>query len=190
MNRRLILAVMVLSLGALQGCVTHQFLPMFETALAPVPHRVVTMWENRVIVTENVVNEGADLPGLAGRVYFFANKIGNPLTVNGDLFVTAHEILPDGKKVPMEMWHFDATKLPTLGSTDLAGWGYTVFLPLRHPRPDLKRVLMQVKFVPENNKGMPLFSPPESISLGNQGPPAISSNILPGDAFVRRRAAQ
>src|SRR5262245_20937100 len=109
MNRRLLAAATALSLGALAGCmgadgkwVTSHCFPAFETPAAQTPHRVVTMWENRVVVTEDVVNEGADLPGLAGRVYFFANKVGNPLTVSGVLTVTAHEILPDGKKLPLE----------------------------------------------------------------------------------------
>src|SRR5712671_585310 len=139
------------------------FGPAHKAAPASAVALVETMWESRVVVTEDTVNEGAPLPGLAGRVYLFGPKLGHPLQVKGTLYVLAHEVLPDNKTAKMEAWEIDPATFQRLGSSDKIGWGYTVFLPLSKYRPEVKHVKLQVKFTPEN--GTPLFSPTTDVSL-------------------------
>lgn len=183
MNRRLAQMGMIASLFMIQGCLGDRKFSMssFSSPQAATPAAAVaivqTMWENRVVVTEDTVNNGAPLPGLAGRVYFFGSNLGHPLHGKGTLTVTAHEVLPDSKTVPMEAWEIDPKTLQRLGSTDRLGWGYTVFLPITHYRTDLKRVRLQAKFVPEG--GTPLFSSPDTVSLTEGTPPVITSNVIP-----------
>lgn len=155
-----------------------------KAAPAPTVQLVQTMWENRIVETEDVVNQGAPLPGIAGRVYLFGGKLGHPVQGKGTFHVMAHEVLPDGKSVPMEAWEIDPVAMQKLGSTDLIGWGYTVFLPFTNPRPDVKHVKMQVKFTPEN--GTPLFSPTTAVSLSDEPRPVITSNILPAGGFQKK----
>lgn len=140
-------------------------------------HQVQALWENRVITTQDVVNQGQPLIGLAGRVYFFGEEVGQPLTGTGTLFVACHEIRPDGSTRLLEGWQIDPRTLAKLGRNDTIGWGYTVFLPWGTYRPDIARVQLQAKFVPEH--GTPLFSPPSAVTLRQETAPIVSSNIIP-----------
>jgi len=182
MKRRVALMGIIASLFMLQGCIGGKFsMSHFSPPQAATPATAVglvqTMWENRIVVTEDTVNNGAPLPGLAGRIYFFGGKLGHPLHAKGTLTVTAHEVLADNKTVPMEVWEIDPVTLQKLGSTDRLGWGYTIFLPITHYRADLKRVQLQAKFVPEG--GSPLYSSPDTVSLTEEPPPVITSNVIP-----------
>jgi hypothetical protein len=146
--------------------------------------QVVPIWENRTVTTQDVVNQGQPLVGLAGRVYFFGEEMGHPLSATGTLTVDAHEFLPDGKTRMLERWEIDAKTLMKLGRTDKIGFGYTVFLPWSTYRPDIARVQLQAKFVPAGGeaRGYALFSPPSPVTLRQEGSPVITSSVYPASA--------
>lgn len=142
--------------------------------------QVHALWENRVITVPDVVNQGRPLAGLAGRVYLFGEKFGLPVAATGSVTVDLHELKPDGKVVMLERWEIDPKTLERLGRRDDGiGWGYTVFLPWSTFRPEVNRVQIQVKFVPE--KGIPIFSQPSAVTLNREefAPPTITSQVVP-----------
>jgi hypothetical protein len=175
--------LIVAGLAVLPGCVNpdswcKSCFGTFGPETPPIghPHQVKAMWENRIVVNEDSVNQGAKLFGLSGRVWFFGEKIGLPLAAHGTLTVFASEILPDGKTVPIEGWEIDSATLQRLCHKDIIGWGYTLYLPFKNvPRPDLKRVQLQVTFAPE--KGSPLYSSADLVSLTDDAPPQITSTV-------------
>ncbi|MEI7686348.1 MAG: hypothetical protein WCL32_15115 [Planctomycetota bacterium] len=185
MIRRRIAGAALVAVVLIQGCVGadggavksfHQ--GAAEKATEGSIQQVQALWENRVITTPDVANRGAPLIGLAGRIYFFGEEVGHPRAAKGTLTVDAHEVLPDGKTRMLERWEIDPRTLMKLGRKDTIGWGYTVFLPWSSYRPDIGRIQLQAKFVPEQN-GTPLFTEQSSVSLRQEGPPVISSNIIP-----------
>lgn len=186
------LAVLMLSLAMVQGCVAPEGVlskslhhGAVEKPAEGSIQQVQVLWENRIITTQDVVNHGQPLNGLAGRVYFFGEEVGHPLAAKGTLTVDAHEYLPDGKTRMLERWEIDPKTFVKLGRKDTIGWGYTVFLPWSTFRPDISRVMLQAKFVP-TEQGVPLFSPQSSVSLRQDSPPVISSNIIPTSAGTRK----
>jgi len=184
MNRCYAAAVAILALGMIQGCVGPEGGVSKSFHRGPVEkppegsiQQVQALWENRVITTQDVVNQGQPLLGLAGRIYFFGEEVGHPLAGKGTLTVDAHEFLPDGKTRMLERWEIDPKTLAKLGRKDTIGWGYTVFLPWSTYRADIARVQLQAKFVPE--QGVPMFSPASPVSLRQEAPPVVSSNMVP-----------
>lgn len=192
MNRRPLAAIAFLAVAMIPGCVSPDGSPVksFHQGHAEKPpesgvvRQVQALWENRVITTQDIVSQGQPLLGLAGRVYFFGEEVGYPLASKGTLTIDAYEILPDNKTQMLERWEIDPKTLVKLGRKDTIGWGYTVFLPWSTYRPDISRVQLQVKFVPE--QGVPLFSPVSSVSLRQESPPVISSNIIPAAGTMRK----
>lgn len=171
--------------GLTTGCVTTStslFHSGPETAPTGTPLFVQTMWEQRVVAVPDVVNQGRPLQGLACRLYLF-ETYGVPIQTKGSLEVDCVEVKSDGSKVMLEKWEIDPLTMSRVFRKDSGiGWGYTVFLPWTTFRPDVRRLEMQVKFVPE--KGMPLFSQPALITLQyDETPqPTITSRIVPAAA--------
>jgi hypothetical protein len=154
---------------------------MVSTAPENPIHQVHAIWENRVMVTADSVNQGRPLNGLAGRVYLFGPEVGFPLKAEGAITVDLHEVLADGKTKMLERWEIDPVTLQKLCRTDTLGWGYTLFLPWATFRPDIQRVQLQVKFAPD--RGMPLFSPASPVTLRQDGAtPQVQASILPTSA--------
>ncbi len=194
MNRRLLAAAAGAVLSLFPGCMNldhHTSRSHYgsaeekaeaEKALArsmagPVS-QVQAAWENRVIVTQDAVNNGAPLVGLLGKLHFFGDEVGFPRTCKGTITVDAHEILPDGKTKMMERWQIDPITMQKLIRKDTLGSCYTIFLPWSTYRPDMARVQLQVKFVPETG-GVPLFSTPTAVSLLQESQPVITGNVIP-----------
>jgi hypothetical protein len=157
---------------ALAGCVITEGFhrPKEEMPTGPV-HQVHATWESRVMTTQDVLNQGAPLSGLAGRMYLFGQELGAPVGGDGIAIVDLHDVSPEttqGKPKLLERWEIDRETLKRLARKDTIGWGYTLFLPWSTYRPDVTRVQLQVRYVPE--KGLPLFSPPAVIGLPNEAP--------------------
>lgn len=185
-----LLATMALS----GGCVTT------STALrpkeAPPPpqsaFQVHATWENRVLITQDVVNNGRPLVGLGGRLYLFGQELGHPVAGDGMAIVEVADVThanAQTKPKLIERWEIDADTLKRLLRKDMIGWGYSLFLPWQTYRPDITKVQLQVRYVPA--KGMPLFSPPAVIALRNETPPvtmtqreAPASSIIPSAAIL------
>jgi hypothetical protein len=161
------LALTALALGA-TGCESVNW-ALHPTVEAP-PEGVAqvhTTWENRVLVTQDCVNEGAPLIGIGGRMYLFGQEVGFPLKGDGSVTVDVYDISPaatNGEPKMLERWQIDRKTLHRLARKDFIGWGYTLFLPWATYRPDIQRVQIQLRYVPEKG-GTPLFAPPCQVTL-------------------------
>jgi hypothetical protein len=135
------------------------------------------------MVTQDVVNGGQPLSGLGGRLYLFGQELGAPVIGDGSAIIDLCDVTPEttqGKPKLLERWEIDQATLKRLARKDTIGWGYTLFLPWSTCRPEMTRVQLQVRYVPE--KGLPLFSPPALISLRNDAPVTTTTTrqIVPG----------
>ena len=83
----LMLAMLILA----PGCVTTQSwinTPEASTGIC----QVHTYWESRIQVTQDVVNGGRPLPGLAGRLYLFGPEIKFPEKGDGNVVVDLYDL--------------------------------------------------------------------------------------------------
>lgn len=169
--------------GLLSGCVATEHL---RTTLRPhhppLLSQVHGAWKDQLVVTQDTVNAGKPLAGIAGRVYLFGPDLGFPQKGEGTLVVDLYDAtnIPAGEKPKMlERWKFDPTSLDRLCRKDTIGWGYTVFLPWSTYRPDILQVQMRVAFHPK--EGNVLYGPPAMIHLRRDEESATVENrqVLP-----------
>jgi hypothetical protein len=172
-SRRSFLGALALGLlAAAGGCdTTGAFLADEDTPRYTEPAaRVVAWWEPTVRYTPDPANNGAPLPGIAGRVYLMraGSEIKDTLVGNGSLTVELYdEAQPPGPQgpAPVYRWTFDAGTLQKLLRRDVVGWGYTLFLPCLPFRPDITHASIKVRY--DQDKCLPLFAEPAKFSLGN-----------------------
>ncbi len=163
-SRGLALALLLLA----SGCVTTQSwinTPESSTGVC----QVHTYWESRIQVTQDVVNGGRPLPGLAGRLYLFGPEIKFPEKGDGSVVVDLYDLSgapPGAQGKHINHWQLDSGNLSKLLRKDKIGWGYTLFLPWPEYTPAVTRVQLNVAYTPA--KGNPLYAPPSTISLQNQ----------------------
>jgi hypothetical protein len=192
MSRMMQTAAWVFAAFGLTGCVlTEGFHRPKEEMPAGSVYQVHATWESRVMVTQDVLNQGAPLAGVAGRMYLFGQELGAPVIGDGIAIVDLQDVTPEtaqGKPKLLERWEIDQATLKRLARKDTIGWGYTLFLPWSTYRPEVTRVQLQVRYVPE--KGLPLFSPPAVITLRNEAPVTTTTRqVVPG-APVQPAAAK
>jgi hypothetical protein len=152
----------------LPGCVTT--LPWIgnHEAGANSVSQVAVNWESRIFVTQDSVNGGRPLIGLAGRLYLFDDNLKlqkGDGRVSVDLF-DAGNTQPGAQPKRLERWELDQASLSKLLRKDPVGWGYTLFLPWGTYRPDIARVQMTVCYTPA--KGMPIYADPAMVSLRSE----------------------
>jgi hypothetical protein len=161
-----VLSVVAFILLGVFGCTTPGVFPGGKAdgpLVAPVT-QVSATWGNEVAVTSDVVNHGALLPGLAGRLYLFGADPGHPVKGDGKLTVELFDLGQRGPGgAPIQRWVFDKITLNRLLRKDLIGWGYTIFCPWPDYRPELRHFEVRVCFEPEN--GTPVFAPLSKINL-------------------------
>jgi hypothetical protein len=128
--------------------------------------RVVATWNNEVIFAPDPTRNGAENPGLAGRVYLFGPEISYPLGGDGAIMVDLYDETAPGSKtnpVMLEHWTFDKETLKLLQRKDMIGWGYTLFLPWGTYKPEIRQVRLQLCYQPE--KGTPLYTESTRLTL-------------------------
>lgn len=148
---------------------------------APVVSQAHTYWESRVAVIEDVANNGRPVPGIAGRLYFFGTEIGHPVKGKGAVAVDIYDATggsPGPQTQPLIHVDFDAQSLDQLYRKDTIGWGYTLFLPWETYRSEVKRIQLNLRYTPA--KGTPIFAPPHTITLRNEGNIPIQSVQVTG----------
>lgn len=186
MSRRMRVICLSLIIGLVPGCVTAEINSRpVEIAPTGAVHQVHAAWENRIMTTPDVVNSGKPLIGLAGRVYLFGQELRNPVAGDGMAIIDLCDLSKvdaDAKPQLLERWEIDAATFKRLLRKDTIGWGYTLFLPWNTHRPDITKVQLQVRYVPE--KGLPLFSPPTVVTLRNDTQFTVTQRrqIIPGEA--------
>jgi hypothetical protein len=152
------------------GCVTNQpWVTNHETA-PPAICQVHSFWDGSVQETQDVVNGGRPLRGLAGRVYIFSSEL-KPAEKGGDGTITVdlYDITnpqPGAQPKPLERWQLDPGNLSKVLRKDKIGWGYTLFLPWSTYSPTVARVQLNVCYTPA--KGTPVYAQPTAITLRTQ----------------------
>ena len=163
-----------------------------EVAPTGAVSQVHATWENRVVLTPDVVHGGVQMPGLACRMYLLDQE-GRPIQGAGSVIVDLHELVKaDAANQPpqpklLERWEIDQATLHRLLRKDEIGWGYTLFLPWGSYRPELARVQMQIRYL---DKGLPQFSPPAVVSLHNEGTITLTQHQVPASDAARGIAIQ
>lgn len=131
----------------------------------PVNH-LLTYWDNHVRIVQDTQNQGAPLPGLAGRLFLFNDETHDCVDARGAVLVQMYDMTsaaPGKAPTRLAEWRFDAESLKRLKRKDRIGAGYTLFLPWDQYRPDIKEVQLQVCYAPE--KGAPRYTEPQSLTL-------------------------
>src|SRR5439155_23576984 len=92
----------------LSGCVgTGSFLNLGGEAPNSVPCQVVATWNPGVVYTPDPAHDGAETPGLVGRIYIFGPEISCPLASDGTMVVDLYDDTtgPAAKDArPLEEW--------------------------------------------------------------------------------------
>lgn len=173
------LAAFALGLGTL-GCETlGHFASRTDDVPKPSPSccQAVVTWSNKVHSAPDVMNNGAPMPGLAGRLYLFGPTIDYPLVGDGSVTIDLFDdAAPQPQTQPLERWHIDADTLKRLVKKDAIGWGYTLFLPWSSCKREITRVHLTVRF--DQKTGTPLYTPSGPLTLEHPGaaPDAQSSH--------------
>jgi hypothetical protein len=151
-----------------------------------VPCKLALQMKPELVETQDSVNGGAQLRGLAGRVFLIQDlATAHPITCDGELIVDLYDDRPTtagGQPVRLERWVFSDPILKQLIRKDATGWGYTLFLPwVKTYRPDITLVHLQAAFTPKGSV-VPLFENSPSIALaqGNfSAPPGVAQGAAP-----------
>ncbi|MBI1832828.1 MAG: hypothetical protein HYR84_15415 [Planctomycetes bacterium] len=172
--------ILLAVLGPLAGCTTFQSLTTSkwfdgnwidgggEQAVTD----GMTLWDNRVRITQDSVNAGRPLPGLVGRLYLFGND--RNVDAHGYVVVTMHDATKPGSE-ELVKWRFDPKSLKLLKRKDHLGDGYTLFLPWEGYRPEIRQVKLQACYLPE--KGAPRYLDPSRVTLQSEDefiPPTVT----------------
>jgi hypothetical protein len=157
------LAAVALTVALSTGCATTDW-QVFKGGPPPpgVPCQIVATWQNRVMFTPDPTKNGAQTPGLAGRLYLFGPEISFPMTGDGGLVVDLYDETK-GQPVIQEQWRFDPGTLKRLLKQDQIGWGYTLFLPWSGYRAEITKVRLRLRYEPPH--GTPLFTE-NALTLG------------------------
>jgi len=150
------------------GCVTNQPWVVNREPASNIC-QVTSFWDSRIQVTQDVVNGGRPLAGLAGRLYFFGPELKYPEKCEGTVAIDLYDVTNAHAGVPpkrLERWQWDSTNLTKLLRKDKIGWGYTMFLPWSTISPEITRVKLAVTYTPP--KGNPIFGEPDTITLRNE----------------------
>jgi hypothetical protein len=154
----------------------------------------VANWKSEMMLTPNAApgQNGDLLPGIAGRLYLFGPKLDFPFACDGAVTVDLYDDTappgPNGQPPVIERWHFDSLPLKRLLVKDFVGWGYTLFLPLEHYRPEGVQGHLRVTFEPAH--GGPLYTQNAPVVFHQQtdsGPVVTTQTrqVVPGSPVVQ-----
>jgi len=131
---------------------------------------MVAYWDNHVRFTDGVVNnKSKSLPGLAGRVYLFADE-ATSMEAKGRLVVELYD-MTGGKSFKLAVWSFDAETLKKLKKKDLIGDGYRLFLPWEGYSAEVKEIKLQTFYQPD--EGTLVDAEPAQLTLRQDDERAI-----------------
>ena len=160
-------------------------LPFGRSAVPPPgaqARQVMVAWNNQILTTSDTQNGNRPIPGLAGRLYVFGEEVGRPLEAPGTATIVVYAVDKNNKiSPPLTNWILDSVALQKLGRKDAIGFGYTLFLPWPEFNPEIRRVKLDVQYVPDG--GQPLFAPSSTLALHQDGgPPVFTNQMVPVSA--------
>lgn len=147
-------ALAAIWLGCTSGCATLDT-PFFPCNDEAPPHGKVQnlqlRWFSDIRSAPDPTRNGELNPGIIGRLYLSGAIVGKEmLAAEGDVTVSlyndSHPIPPGTQQMPLETWTIDKDTLQKLARKDIAGWGYTLFLPWLSYSPEITRVHMKTQY--------------------------------------------
>ena len=143
--------------------------------------QVTACWQPNVMYTADTQHNGSQMPGIAGRVYLFGPEIGHPIVGEGSLIVGLYDATgPERSQAPAELeeWKIDPATLKRLVKQDVMGMGYTLFLPWNSFKPDIKHVVMKIRYDQPGKTS--LFSESElTLDSANAAPKEMKQTVQP-----------
>ena len=117
-------------------------------------------------VADDTQNPGRQIPGLAGRVWLFAEEGRKLAIARGMIEAELYDMTPvasGGLAVKLVQWKFHPSDLHQLRREDKIGMGYSLFLPWEEYRPEVKRVQLRLTYTDE--KGVRHAAQPSTMTL-------------------------
>ena len=153
------------------------------------PCGVVSFWDRNVRIALDTEHHGAEIPMLAGRVFFFGPD-KRPMAARGKLAIYWYDMTgpADGPHPQLGECLYDADTLDKLKKTDMVGVGYTVVASWQNYRPEVKHIKVQVCFMPERG-GSPIYGEPALVSLHSDAPITSRQATTPIAAIPQPGAA-
>ena len=173
--------LLVAGLLVLGGCVAPPVsfsLPWTTPAEEP-PCKIYGYWDRNVRIALDSKHDGAQVTGLAGRIYFNGATDARPIPVHGKVVVEWFDVsgAPDAPHPLMGVCAFDPVSLQKFGKKDVIGWGYTLFCPWTEYRPEVNRVRIHVRYIPEH--GDALYAEPATVTLNSDTPVIGQQQTIP-----------
>jgi hypothetical protein len=131
----------------------------------PVSH-MLTYWDKRIRIVRDTVNQGREVPGLAGRLLLFNEDSKQAVDANGTVVIQMHDMTnpTEGKRPEvLVQWTFDAKSLKLLKSKNSLSDGYTLFLPWETYSKNIRQVQLHVCYTPKD--GTPRYADPVNVTL-------------------------
>lgn len=154
-------------LAAGAGCALLEQCGCTKPKEGPEPvERVDLFFQPYVRYVDDTQRPGVQLPGLAGRVWLYADGGKKPVAGRGTIEAEMYDMTPlasDGQAVKVAEWKFDARSLKMLKQEDKIGLGYTLFLPWETYHPEVKKVQLCLVYVDE--KGAQHIASPTTLAL-------------------------
>jgi hypothetical protein len=175
--------LLVSLVACLPGCLnTESWVHSGKPAPATMPtvSAVSLVWKG-LIVTQDVVNAGQPLPGIAGRMYLLGPDLATPVLCDGKVRVDMY-VPEDGKWKALTFWEYHPTDLQRMVKKDVIGDGYTLFLPWYDTT--IAQAQLRVTFFPA--KGNPIYAQPSIVNIRPQAPIPIHHEVRPGTTPVTR----
>jgi len=176
-TKALLMGAFTLSLA---GCVTTE--NWIASRMPTTPHKGTAVSEVSMIwrglaVTQDSVNGGRPLPGIAGRMYLIGPDLGTPLLCEGKAVIDLYHPNEQGKMQILERWEIDSATLQRLARKDVIGDGYTLFLPWSTYNPSIVQGQMRVTFLPASAAN-PVYGPPTMVNIRPAAPIPIQEQRI------------
>ena len=149
---------------AQSGCISmdslkHEFRP------SGMPSSIAAVWIHEVLTAMDPVHGGEPLPGIAGRIHFFTDKVDSSiLPPDGKIVVAIYDDAPSlhgedsTKSRPVVTCTYEKDILKQFGRKDPVGWGYSLFVPWPEYDPKITCVLIKMWYErPGTCRSMPIW---------------------------------
>ena len=132
------------------------------------PDQVGAIWMDGVDVKPDPMQNGIIVPGFAGRIYFMRTKPGGDqgetVAISSPVSIQAYLVQSNNQSVPLEQWTIQPEHLPLLLKRDMAGWGYSVWLPWNSYSPEIKQIRLIVVYQ-DKDQSTPIRSEAMTIRI-------------------------
>jgi Glycine zipper/Protein of unknown function, DUF255 len=150
----------------------------------PLVKDVMVWWDDCLHLTQDPLRDGATLPGLKGRAYFFSSE-SKLADASGQIVVNLYDSTPTrtgGEATQLVTVSYDMNALKQLKRKDQIGDGYTLFIPWEAYNPAVKEVMLRLAYLPD--KGVPIYPEPYFMNLKPPSTPDPKTKDTVGNGLI------